>query len=354
MPTGPRSVRGWAEACHCVVVLGLGCIRRTRVEFSELHFLGCRVVSHSNGNRPPAEESGSFSAVVALIIGVTACSSSVIFIKASSVPPILLSGYRLLVAAIVLAPLFIRDWRRLDGQWPLSGLRRTLLPAAMLAVHLITWTIGARWTAAANASLIVNMVPVAMPVLLYLTIREKVSGRELVGTAVAVGGIFILCGGEYVAGRDTLWGDLICFGSMILFTWYLALARRNRDFPSLWLYLVPLYGLGALFCFSAAAVAGDLLMVFPTREYLLLLALGIIPTVMGHSLLNRAMTHLRGQVVSVVNVGQFISAGMMAFLLFGEQPATVFYLAALLVMAGAIIIIRAEPRAAVTRAPSRS
>ena len=171
-------------------------------------------------------------------------------------PPILLSGYRLLVAALILSPLFIRDWRRLEGKWPVSGLRRTLLPAAMLAVHLITWTIGARWTAAANASLIVNMVPVAMPVLLYLTTREKVNGLELLGTAIALGGVFVLSGGEYVAGRETFLGDLVCFGSMILFTWYLALARRNRDFPSLWLYLVPLYGLGALFCFASAAVTG--------------------------------------------------------------------------------------------------
>ena len=155
----------------------------------------------------PADASGSLAAIVALVIGVTACSSSVIFIKACSVPPILLSGYRLLVAALVLSPLFIRDWRRLEGKWPMSGLGRTALPAAMLAVHLITWTIGARWTAAANASLIVNMVPVAMPILLYLTTRERVNRLELLGTAIALGGVFILSGGEYVAGEETFVGD---------------------------------------------------------------------------------------------------------------------------------------------------
>lgn len=310
-------------------------------------------MSHSPHKTDAAEASGSLGAIAALVFGVTACSSSVIFIKACSVPPILLSGYRLLVAALVLAPFFIRDWRRLEGKWPVSDLRRTILPAAMLAVHLITWTIGARWTAAANASLIVNMVPVAMPILLYLTTREKVTGRELLGTAIALGGVFLLSSGDYVAGRETFRGDLVCLGSMVLFTWYLALARRNRDFPSLWLYLVPLYGLGAVFCFTAAAMTGELLMVFPLRDYLMLIALGIIPTVIGHSLLNRAMTHLRGQVVSVVNVGQFITAGAMAYLLFGEEPTTVFYLAAGLIVIGAFIIIRADPRAAVVRASGR-
>lgn len=319
-----------------------------------MHFsFGRRVVSHLPAKSDSGHGSGSLGGIAALVFGVTACSSSVIFIKACSVPPVLLSGYRLLVAALVLAPFFVRDWRRLDGKWPVSGLRRTILPAAMLAVHLITWTIGARWTAAANASLIVNMVPVAMPVLLYLTTREKVNRRELFGTAIALGGVFLLSSGDYVAGRDTFRGDLVCLGSMILFTWYLALARRNRDFPSLWLYLVPLYAMGAVFCFLVAAVTGELLMVFSLWDYLMLITLGIIPTVFGHSLLNRAMTHLRGQVVSVVNVGQFITAGAMAYLFFGEQPTTVFYLAAGLIVIGAFITIRADPRAAVVRASGR-
>jgi drug/metabolite transporter (DMT)-like permease len=175
----------------------------------------------------------------------------------------------------------------------------------------------------------------------------------LLGTAIALGGVFILSGGEYVAGEETFVGDLVCFGSMILFTWYLALARSNRDFPSLWLYLVPLYGLGAVFCFATSAVKGELLMVFSAWDYLMLIALGIIPTVFGHSLLNRAMTHLRGQVVSVFNVGQFITAGVMAYLFFGEQPTTVFYLAAGLILIGATITVRADPRAAVVRASGR-
>ena len=263
-------------------------------------------------------------------------------IKASSVPPYLLSGYRLLVAAVFLFPLFLRDWKRLDGRWPRAGLGRTVLPAAVLAAHFISWTIGARETAAANASLIVNLVPAAMPVFLFLSLRERPVRWEMVGTLVALGGVFLLSGGEYVAGRDTLNGDLICFGSMILFTWYLALARQNRDFPGLWLYLVPLYGLAAMICFGVAAVSGELLMVFDLRDYLLLIGLGLIPTVLGHSLLNRAMTRMRGQVVSVVNVGQFITAGLMAYLLFAEKPTPVFYFASILVVMGAVITIRAR------------
>jgi len=47
---------------------------------------------------------------------------------------------------------------------------------------------------------------------------------------------------------------------------------------------------------------------FPIRQWLMLIGLGIIPTVMGHSVLNHCMHLLRGQTVSIFNLGQFVFA----------------------------------------------
>ena len=41
---------------------------------------------------------------------------------------------------------------------------------------------------AANATLIVNFVPVAMPFLLYFQLRERISRAEAGGTAIAFAG----------------------------------------------------------------------------------------------------------------------------------------------------------------------
>jgi drug/metabolite transporter (DMT)-like permease len=52
------------------------------------------------------------------------------------------------------------------------------------------------------------------------------------------------------------------------------------------------------------------------------------------------MKHLRGQVVSILNVLQFVSAGIMAYFIREEVPAATFYPASALVLVGTIIVLR--------------
>ena len=92
--------------------------------------------------------------------------------------------------------------------------------------------------------------------------------------------------------RVDLAGDLVCFVSMLLFALYLALGRRNRDIPSIWLYVVPLYAIAGLACLVAGAGRLGAVLSFSAKEWLLLLALAVVPTIFGHSLLNGAMKHL--------------------------------------------------------------
>jgi len=79
---------------------------------------------------------------------------------------------------------------------------------------------------------------------------------------------------------------------------------------------------------------------YNAKEILLIIGLGIVPTVVGHSILNYSMKHMRGQVVGVMTLLEFIFAGVMAFFFFSEIPSRAFYPAAALVLAGAVIIVK--------------
>jgi 4-hydroxybenzoate polyprenyltransferase len=76
---------------------------------------------------------------------------------------------------------------------------------------------------------------------------------------------------------------------------------------------VPINLLGGLLCLAVAPALGSQPAPLNWREGLLILGLGIIPTVLGHGGLNLALKHLRGQVVALGNLGQFISASILAF-----------------------------------------
>ena len=280
-----------------------------------------------------------------LLLGVFACSTAAVMIKASTTHPFVLSAVRLLLASALLTPLFFREWRRHRDALPPGWLRRTTLPALLLAAHFISWAYGARMTLTAQASLIVNLAPVALPFFLHWLMKERINGREVVGTVLALAGVLLLSARDVFTGGGDLAGNLMCFGSMLLFAWYLALGRLNRDVPSLWLYVVPVYWQAAAVCSLAALPWAGTLDTGSAREWALLAGLAVVPTIFGHSLLNLSMRVLRGQLVSLCNVGQFVFAGLMAWTLFDEAPAPLFYGSAALVVAGVALVVFSAPSA---------
>ncbi len=278
-----------------------------------------------------------------LFLGVFACSVAVILIKASETHPFVLAALRLTFAAILLTPVYWRDRQRHQAALNTSPLRRAWIPALLLALHFISWAYGARLTVSAQATLIVNLVPIAMPFFLHWVVGERITAREIVGTAIAFAGLLVLSARDAIAADGNVWGNLVCFGSMLLFAWYLALGRRNRDFPTLWLYLVPVYQrAAALALLFALPWLADFAYDQP-REWLLMLCLAVLPTLIGHSLLNASMRHLRGQVVSLANVSQFVFAGVMGWLIYHEAPPVAFYVASVLATAGIAQVLFAAP-----------
>lgn len=278
-----------------------------------------------------------------LFLGVFGCSTSVIWIRISHVHPIALPGVRLLLAVVFLSPLFWRDLQIHRGAYTRTHFRRTWLPALVLALHLVSWTYGARMALAAQATLIVNLVPVSIPFFLHSLVGEKINRAEILGTTVAVGAVVLLTAHDAFRGLIDPWGNVVCFGSMLLFAWYLALGRRNRDFPSLWLYVVPLYLQAGLICLVCSIPWLGSFPVGSLREWSILVGMAVVPTVFGHSLLNLALRELRGQIVSLGNVAQFVFATIMAFFLFGEHPALSFYVASAFIVAGIALVIFSAP-----------
>lgn len=280
-----------------------------------------------------------FLRVLLLLLGVFAGSTAVIMIKASTEHPFLVASYRLLVAALLLSPFFIRDVQVSAPPYRWRQLSWSALPSVALAVHFMSWVVGVRMTYVTNASLIVNLTPVAMPFFLWIFFRERVNRLELFGTLFTLAGLAVLGGSNFRVSRAHFYGDLICLGSMLAFACYLALGRRNSGRIGLWLYMVPLYSMAGVICLVSALPFINPIKSYTLLNVLLIIGLGLIPTILGHSILNYSMKFFRGQVVSVTNLGQPIFAGFLGYLIFHEAPAPAFYAAAGLILIGVLIVL---------------
>lgn len=269
-----------------------------------------------------------------LLLANVVGGSSAIMIKAATINPVLQASYRLLVAVAILSPLFFRELGRSGKRLSVALITPSILPGIALGLHFITWILGARMTLAGNATVIVTMVPVAMPFFVFMLTRELPRKAEIAGTIVALAGIAVLAAFDFRLEPSHFAGDLVCFLSMIFYALYLALARRFAPKESLWLYLVPLYLTGGLFCFLCSLPFADPVRGITGTDLLMTLGLALGPTIVGHSLMNRAMTKLRPQTVSLFNLTQFIVAGILAYFIFGESPRPVFAIASILIVAG--------------------
>ncbi len=274
-----------------------------------------------------------------LLCGVFSCSVSVIFIKISTEHPVLLAAYRLLVAAVILTPFFLRDLKKHSQKLTFRTILPSIVPGSTLAVHLILWIVGARLTLAAHSTLIVNMVPVVMPFFLYVTTKELLNRWEIIGTVFSMAGVLLLGIVDFRFSREFFIGDLICFFSMILFALYLAFGRSNRHVQSIWLYLVPLYYCAGILCMGVSLFFVDPIKPYTAENIIAILGLGIVSTVIGHSSLNYSMKHFRGQTVSIINLSQFLFAGVMGYILLKEVPPPLFYICGFMVAGGASIAI---------------
>lgn len=282
-----------------------------------------------------------------VLFGMVMAATAVLMIKAAGLPPALLAACRLAGAAAVLAPLWYREVQRDPVPWSWRQALPSVVPGVFLGLHFIAWNAGARATLAGNATLVVNLSPLVMPFFAWFVLKEAPSRREWVGTGLALVGLGILAWGDYHFSPEHLAGDGLCLTAMVLYVVYIVLARRRSRPGALFSYLVPLYASGAVVCLGwALAFERPFPPVTPT-DLLLVAGLVLGPTIAGHSINNWAMTVARAQTLSLINLGQFVLAGLMAFAAFGELPGPYFGATAALVVAGALVaLIRTKPSGA--------
>jgi len=277
--------------------------------------------------------------VALMVFGVIVAATAVLMIKASTLPPALLAASRLTGAMVVLLPFWWSEIRRFSRARLWASIRPSLLPGLFLGLHFISWNLGARATLAGNASLVVNLVPLVMPFLAWSFLREGPTKREIAGTALALAGVAVLGWGDYHFSPEHLVGDALCFLSMLVYALYILLARSRAQRGAMVSYLMPLYASGAVVCLIWALAFEQPFRPVGGLDWLLIAGLALGPTLIGHSITNWAMTVIRAQTVSLVNLTQFVFAGTFAYFLFGEVPGPVFFVTASLVASGAAVAL---------------
>jgi len=288
------------------------------------------------------------SPAAGLVVAVTAVSGGAILVRLSDAPSSVAAFYRVLFTTLPLVPVALWRYRT-----QLAGItRRDLIFAALsgiaLALHFAAWFESLNWTSVAASVTLVQAQPVFVALGAWLLLRERVTSRMTVGIAVAVAGMMAmslgdLLGGVLVGPRPIYGNGLALFGA-IMAAGYVLAGRSIRQRVALIPYVVVVYGVCTLSLLAIVLAEGHALTGYPPSEWAIFVGLAVGPGLLGHTVLNWALAHLKSSVVSVSLLGEPVGATILAFVFLAEAP-TAFTLAGGAVVLGGIGLTATESRA---------
>jgi len=282
------------------------------------------------------------SVYLGLFIAVLAVSWSSIFIRwCGDTSPIIISFYRMLWSTLLFG-IIVRGKTSVVPffkplVWKDRGL--ILLAGIMLALHFVAWIFALQLTTIAHSLLILSSAPVFALILSPLILKERGGWQAVVAVLITLVGVTLIVWQDFGFEIEQVWGDLLSLVSALFVTLYIFIARYLRGRIELPPYLMMVYGAAAVTLIIVALFGNYPIMAYPAKIHFMMLLLALVPTGIGHSLLNWSARRIEVYKVNVASLGELVLASIMAFIFFGEQPYGIFYVGAGLILIGILLAI---------------
>jgi len=280
-----------------------------------------------------------------LILAVLCVSVGSIFVRLAAAPALAVAFNRIFLASAVVAPFAAPSLVR---AWPVLPARRRLVLLASgisLGVHFATWIASLSYTSVAASVLLVNTAPLFTLFFSWWFLGERASKAVLIAMAVALTGAALIAAGDWGdGGAASLKGDALAVAGAVTMSLYHVIGRGLRDALPLPAYVLGVWSTAAATLAVLAATARVPVFGYPPRTFALFLALAVVPTVIGHGLVNRSLRHIPAPTVGLFLLGEPIAASILAYAVFGENPGALTIAGGVLVLAALALVVRSEGR----------
>ncbi len=299
----------------------------------------------AGGTEEPHVQHSRLRVLLMLGVGIIAISFASIFIRlaqAEGVPTLSIAAWRLVFASVVLLPYAwiakrgeIRSFSR--SEWALvcgSGL--------FLGLHFATWIGSLGHTSVASSVVLVSMGPVFVGLGSWILLGERPGILLSLGILLAVGGSVVIGWGDLSRGGSHLLGDMLALVGAVMVAAYWMIGRVVRAHRSLTAYISLVYGVATVTLVAIVAIGHQPMIGFRPAAFGWMLALGLLPQLVGHSAFNWALSHMSATLVSILTLSEPVGSGLLAYLILGEKATLVTLLGGFVVLSGIYLASRAE------------
>ncbi|MCC6476761.1 DMT family transporter [bacterium] len=283
----------------------------------------------------------------ALLPAILAVSTAAIFIRGANVEPLAAAFWRSGFCAMLFAcALFFPSVRSAFQQVGATRVLQIAAATLIISLHQICFVTSLSYTTIAASTFLTCTQPIFAAFLGHFFLKERVSWKSRFAILGAIAGMGIITFGSN-SGEGSFTGNSLAIAASILAAIYVMFTRKFRQTTPLVPFMITVHLSAASFLLILATVTGVSLTGFPQSSWTALIFLAMIPTLIGHTLLNFAVGYLPAFVVSSSILGEPVGATFMGWIFFNEVPSVWTIVGAVVIVSCILFVVleKAAPAA---------
>lgn len=272
-----------------------------------------------------------------LLVGVIALGCSAILIRLADAEPLAIAAYRMGGGALLLLPFTSKSVMDI---WSDLTLKEKLIWAGsgiFLAFHFAFWIESLSHTSVASSVVLATTNPIFAGIGGVVLLGEREGRNFWIGVVLAIGGSALLAFTDLMGWEGSFWGNFLALSAAVMASAYMLCGRKLRKKISVGAYVTGCYGFSGILLFCAALFLEQPLGGYSQDTWLLLCAMILIPTLVGHTSVNYALGFLHPGKVALAVVGEPLVATGLAWWLLQEVPTSSRLLACAIILMGIVI-----------------
>ncbi|MCY4384556.1 MAG: DMT family transporter [Nitrospinae bacterium] len=272
-----------------------------------------------------------------LFFGVIALGCSAILIRLADAEPLAIAAYRMGGGALLLLPFTRHNVMEI---WGALSLKEKIIWAGsgiFLAFHFAFWIESLSHTSVASSVVLATTNPIFAGIGGVVLLGEKEGRNFWLGVLLAIVGSSVLAYSDFVGWEGSFWGNSLALSAAVMASAYMLCGRKLRMRIPVAAYVTGCYGFSGVLLFGTALILEQPLAGYSNDTWLLLLAMILIPTLIGHTSINYALGHLHPGKVALAVVGEPLVATALAWWLLQEVPTSSRLFACSIILMGIVL-----------------
>jgi len=251
-----------------------------------------------------------------LLFGVLCISWSAILVKLANVSGFGSGFYRLFFGTIGIIPFWLYFKKPIID---LKSVKVAIVCGVIFACDIALWNTSIMLSKASISTLLANLAPVWVGIGALLFMKEKPNRIFWIGTAISIFGVIIIIGLNQVLQANLNFGNILAIMASMFYGAYLITVRKGRNTLDTFSFtaismISSTMVLGLICLFTSTPLWG-----FSTSSWLALIALGLVPQLLGWVAINQALGHISPTIASVSLLSQTVFTAIFSVLLLGEM-----------------------------------